>query len=324
MDFDDAPEVAKSGLYKIIYSGNYGSFGGKPYGLVVADYEIGAKREDLWTLSCCAEVARRSHIVFAAAAAPALFGVGSFDELGSAFPALKLAEGQRVAWDKLRNSADSQHVVLVAGRLRLREARSHTDLYPESGKGSDLWGSGALAVATRLQHSFELCGWGVHFCGRLSGFVDRTRAEVPWSDVQRDAFEKQGVLAVGCVNDAGELVLSKAPTLNAAVSGSPIGQLPNVLLATRMMQCSKVLHREQIGSWKKVEEVQENLNAWFNDYTVNAPPTEKWRPFLEARLEFEFAERKFGRRHFTLYLRPTWHQDERPWALRFEMVYDTE
>src|SRR5690606_41549354 len=41
MDFEDAPEVTKSGLYKIAYTAEYGQFGGKPYGAVFANYEFG-------------------------------------------------------------------------------------------------------------------------------------------------------------------------------------------------------------------------------------------------------------------------------------------
>lgn len=34
-DFDDSPEIRKSGLYKILYSGEYGGPGGRPYGAVL-------------------------------------------------------------------------------------------------------------------------------------------------------------------------------------------------------------------------------------------------------------------------------------------------
>ena len=37
LDFEDAPEVTKSGLYKIAYSAEFGQFGGKPYGAIVRD-----------------------------------------------------------------------------------------------------------------------------------------------------------------------------------------------------------------------------------------------------------------------------------------------
>src|SRR5690606_30062593 len=33
-DFEDAPEIAKSGLYRLVYATEYGTFGGQPYGLL--------------------------------------------------------------------------------------------------------------------------------------------------------------------------------------------------------------------------------------------------------------------------------------------------
>src|SRR5512144_1812309 len=39
-DFEDAPEITKSGLYRIGYTAEYGQFGGKPYGAIFSNYEF--------------------------------------------------------------------------------------------------------------------------------------------------------------------------------------------------------------------------------------------------------------------------------------------
>ncbi|EQD71218.1 type VI secretion protein, EvpB/VC_A0108 family, partial [mine drainage metagenome] len=39
-DFEDAPEITKSGLYKIAYTNEFGQFGGQPYGTIIANYEM--------------------------------------------------------------------------------------------------------------------------------------------------------------------------------------------------------------------------------------------------------------------------------------------
>ena len=46
-DFEDAPETVKSGLYKLVYSNEYGVFGGKPYGLLCGDYDFGPGGQDM-------------------------------------------------------------------------------------------------------------------------------------------------------------------------------------------------------------------------------------------------------------------------------------
>src|SRR5207248_3134144 len=47
MDFEDSPEIPKSGLYKLVYSAEYGQFGGKPYGLLVGNYDFGPGPQDI-------------------------------------------------------------------------------------------------------------------------------------------------------------------------------------------------------------------------------------------------------------------------------------
>ena len=39
-DFEDAPDVTKSGLYKLAYTAEYGQFGGEPVGAIVANYDL--------------------------------------------------------------------------------------------------------------------------------------------------------------------------------------------------------------------------------------------------------------------------------------------
>jgi len=46
-DFEDAPEVTKSGLYKTAYTAEYGTFGGKPFGAIFSNYEFGPGAQDM-------------------------------------------------------------------------------------------------------------------------------------------------------------------------------------------------------------------------------------------------------------------------------------
>ena len=65
-DFDDSPEISKSGLYRVAYSNEYGTFGGQPYGLIVSSFELDAGPVDQALLSRCAAVAAMSHTPFLA------------------------------------------------------------------------------------------------------------------------------------------------------------------------------------------------------------------------------------------------------------------
>ena len=44
-DFQDAPDITKSGLYKNVYTAEYGQFGGQPFGAIIANFEFSANSE---------------------------------------------------------------------------------------------------------------------------------------------------------------------------------------------------------------------------------------------------------------------------------------
>src|SRR5688572_2265690 len=80
-DFEDSPEIVKSGLYRTVYSAEYGTFGGKPFGLMVANYDLGPGPQDIQLLQQCASVAAMSHCPWIANASPEFFGEESFEGL---------------------------------------------------------------------------------------------------------------------------------------------------------------------------------------------------------------------------------------------------
>ena len=46
-DFEDAPEVVQSEFYQLVYSSEFGQFGGKPYGAIIGNYEFTPKAFDI-------------------------------------------------------------------------------------------------------------------------------------------------------------------------------------------------------------------------------------------------------------------------------------
>ena len=80
-DFEDSPEIVKSGLYKHVYTAEYGQFGGNPVGAMIANYDFGPGPKDMALLTQCAAVAAMSHAPFIAAASPKFFGVEDYTTL---------------------------------------------------------------------------------------------------------------------------------------------------------------------------------------------------------------------------------------------------
>src|SRR3954468_11271246 len=117
-DFEDSPEVPKSGLYKLVYSAEYGQFGGRPYGSIIANYEFGPGPQDIALLQKCAAVATMAHAPFLAAAGPQFFGLKDYLNLPNLKDLKSLFEGpQYTKYNSFRETADARSVGLLLPRL---------------------------------------------------------------------------------------------------------------------------------------------------------------------------------------------------------------
>ena len=67
-DFEDSPEVMQSGLYKHIYTAEYGQFGGEPVGAIIANYYLSPSSPDIKLMQYVSSVACMAHAPFIASA----------------------------------------------------------------------------------------------------------------------------------------------------------------------------------------------------------------------------------------------------------------
>src|SRR5690606_3285950 len=178
-DFEDAPDITKSGLYKLAYTAEYGQLGGEPVGAIIATYESGPNSVDMKTLQNAAAVAAVSHAPFIAAAGRKFFGLDAFDGLPNLKELSSIFEGPQFAkWRSFRESDDAKYVGLTMPRFLLRqpyhpeENPSKGFNYTENVSASHedyLWGNTAFAFATRLSDSFSKYRWCPNIIGPQSG-----------------------------------------------------------------------------------------------------------------------------------------------------------
>ena len=305
-DFEDAPEVAKSGLYKHVYTAEFGQFGGAPYGAMVGAYDFGPGAQDVQLLRNIASVGAMSHAPFVAAAAPQFFGVDSYEELANIKDMSATFEGPQYAkWRAFRESDDSRNVGLTAPRFMLRapygegnKAREFN--YVESVKGHNdyLWGNTAFSFASRLADSFKQYRWCPNVIGPQSGgMVDnlpvhhyqekgetKTKSPVEALISDRREFElaEQGFIPLVAKKDSDHAVFFSANSVQKAkhFGNSAEGkeaemnyrlgtQLPYLLIVNRLAHYLKVLQREHIGSWKTRNDLERELNSWLRQYVAD-------------------------------------------------------
>lgn len=304
-DFEDAPEVVKSGLYQTVYTREYGQFGGKPYATIVANYDFGPGPRDMKLLRYAGAIASMAHAPFIAAAGPEFFGLQDFSELPNLKDLKSIMDGPKhVAWKSFRDSEDSRYVGLALPRFLLRipyGATSHPVRsfdYEEDASASHhhfVWGNAAFAFATRLSASFASYRWCANIIGpQGGGAIDdlplhqyealgtlqtKIPTEVLVSERREFELAEEGFIALTMRKGSDNAAFFSANSVQKPKSfgitregreaelNFRMGmQLPYIFVVSRLAHYLKVIQRENIGSWKERADLETELNNWIRQY----------------------------------------------------------
>jgi type VI secretion system protein ImpC len=307
-DFEDAPEIPKSGLYKIVYSAEYGQFGGKPYGLLVGNYDFGPGPQDISLLQNLGAVATMAHAPFVSATSPSFFGLNNFVDIPNLKDLQALFEGpQYTKWQSFRESEDSRYVALTMPRFLLRLPYGSSTVpvkafnYEEQVVGEHekyCWGNSSFAFATRVADSFAKYRWCPNIIGpQAGGTVEdlplhqyesmgeiQTKCPTETLLTERREYElsEQGFIGLTFRKDSDNACFFSANSCQkakyfgqsdegrAAELNYRLGtQLPYLFIICRLAHYIKVLQREQIGSWKERADLERELNKWIGQYVAD-------------------------------------------------------
>jgi len=332
-DFEDAPEITKSGLYKHVYTAEYGQFGGEPVGVMLGNYEFDSGSQDVKLLQNLASVAAMSHAPFISAASPRFFGVDDIQKLVNLKDIKAIFEGPQYAkWNGFRESEDSRYIGLTMPRFLLRLPYDPENNpvkafeYRESVEGNHtryLWGNTAFAFASRIGDSFAKYRWCPNIIGPQSGgavedlnlhqfesmgqIETKTPTEVMISDRREYELAEAGFIPLVFRKGSDNAAFFSANSVQKpkffgvskegkqAETNYKLGtQLPYMFIINRLAHYIKVLQRENIGSWKDKNSLQQELNTWLSQYVSNqenpAASVRSRRPLREALIRVEDVE----------------------------------
>jgi len=307
-DFSDAPEITKSGLYKIAYTSEYGQFGGKPYGLIVGNYEFGPGAQDIRLLQYLAGVSNMSHAPFVAAAGSSFFGLEDFSGLPNIKDLKSILEmPQYTKWQSFRESEDARNIGLVLPHFLLRLPYGPDSqpvknfVYKEDvtdGNKNFLWGNAAFAFASRISDSFAKYRWCANIIGPQGGgavedlpvyqyeamgdLQTKIPTEILISERREFELAEEGFIALtmrkGSDNAAffsansvqKPKVFPNTPEGKQAETNYKLGtQLPYNFIISRLAHYIKVIQRENIGTWKERGDLETELNNWIRQYIAD-------------------------------------------------------
>jgi type VI secretion system protein ImpC len=307
-DFEDSPEIPKSGLYRTIYSAEYGTFGGKPFGLMCANYDFGPGPQDVQLLQSCAAVAAMSHAPFIANTGPQFFGEDSFENLPKLKDLKSLFEGPQYArWHSFRESEDARYVGLTMPRFLLRLPYGQDTVPVKSFNfqeqvtghhGKYLWGPASFAFATRVADSFAKYRWCPNIIGPQAGgaveslplhqykamgeIQTKIPTEIQLTERREYELSEEGFIGLVFRKESDNAAFFSANSVQKAkiFADTPEGkanelnyrlgtQLPYMFITTRLAHYLKVMQREQIGTWKERADLERELNLWIGQYVAD-------------------------------------------------------
>lgn len=307
-DFEDAPEITRSGLYKAVYTAEFGQFGGQPFGSIIGNYSFNPGQQDIKLLQSVAAISAMSHTPFIAAAGPQFFGVDSFADLPNLKDLQAVFEGpQFTKWNAFRESEDARFVGLTLPHFLLRTPYGEETVpaksfrYNENVSGGNkdfLWGNAAFAFASRLSDSFAQYRWCANVIGPQGGgtvsdlpiynyeAMGETQTKIPTEVLisERREFElaEQGFIALTMRKNTDNAAFFSANSCQKpkyfgndkegkeAELNYKLGtQLPYIFVVSRLAHYIKVIQRENIGTWKERGDLESELNTWIRQYVAD-------------------------------------------------------
>ncbi|MEM9243128.1 MAG: type VI secretion system contractile sheath large subunit [Pseudomonadota bacterium] len=304
-DLMRASDVDYCQLFDKIYSAEFGSPGGEPYGILLGDYTINLLRykhhdgykEDLTALRMLSDIAAAAFVPFITSVHPNSFAVNQFNEL-STRPSLidLLSQPEYKSWQQFRTSLQARFIALVLPRL-LFNSYHETMLQPQRHHypyQQLLWGSAIYAYGAVLAKSFTQTSWFSYSTGiphaktNIAGGVvpalrapqhstDRgttvykTVTEVMFTESQEQDLHHAGFMPLCNLHHQGQAIFfSDASIQHTHGTLSDLHCLLHYTLCVcRFAHYIKIIGRNLIGQYITAMACQQQLNQWLLDYVAS-------------------------------------------------------
>jgi type VI secretion system protein ImpC len=340
-DFADHVDVTETRFFGAVYTAEYGQHGGRPYGVLLANWSASSSPPDVELLRRVASVAAMAHAPVLLAASPELLGVHDFSELPAmTHPEAAFEPPGGTRWASFRAIEDSRYVGILFPRMLLRlpyrDEGSERFVYEERVDGARdyLWGSPIFAFAVRMADSFARYR---SYAGILGTVDDRPAVldthpavgsahpkppvEVVLSRRLEQAFSELGFIPLTWDPIRATLRFTTANSVqtprsygltdggaSATLSHLLGTRLPYLLLASRFAHYLKVLERERIGIHRDSGEIERELGEWLSRYVVvmdsPSPATRLKYPLRNARVKVTDVEGSAGVHRMEVLIQP--------------------
>ncbi|MBU1443689.1 MAG: type VI secretion system contractile sheath large subunit [Gammaproteobacteria bacterium] len=336
----------QSPMFKAVYEQEYGQFGGEPFGAIVGDYHFDQSPPDVELLGEMAKIAASAHAPFITGASSNLMQMESWQELANPRDLTKIFSTPEYAgWRSLRESDDSKYIGLCMPRFLARTPYgANTNPveefdFEEDVSGADhsryAWANAAYAMATNINRSYKMYGWGsrirgiesggavenlpLHTFPSSDGGVDqKCPTEIAISDRREAELSKAGLLSLIHRKNSDFAAFIGSQSLHkpaeyddpdATANANLAARLPYLFACNRFAHYLKCIVRDKIGSFKERDDMERWLNKWITNYVDGDPSTSSEetkarKPLAAAEVVVEEVEGNPGYYTSKFFLRP--------------------
>lgn len=319
----------QSPIFKKVYTEEYDQFGGHPFGCLVGDFHFDHSAPDAELLGEMAKIASAAHAPFITGASPTVMQMGSWQELANPRDLTKIfTTPEYAAWRSLRESEDSRYLGLAMPRFLSRlpyGAKTNPveafNFEEETGGGEHTkytWCNAAYAMATNINRSYKLYGWGTSIRGVESGGaveglpahtfptddggVDmKCPTEIAISDRREAELAKNGFMPLVHRKNSDFAAFIGAQSLqkpqeyddpDATANANLAARLPYLFATCRFAHYLKCIVRDKVGSFKDRSAMEKFLNNWIMNYVDGDPAnssetTKAEKPLAAAEVTVE-------------------------------------
>ena len=186
-DLAKATDFDQSDTFKRIYTSEFGTLGGEPFGALIGDYEFTNHSADIEFLTSMSSIAAGAFAPFISSTNAKMFGLQDFRELSKPQDLKRNFEAQEYArWRSFRERDEAAFVTLTMPRVLARVPYGAVtapieefafEEAPKDAKGAEkpleheeyCWMNAAYALGTRLTDAFAKNGWCTAIRGAENG-----------------------------------------------------------------------------------------------------------------------------------------------------------
>ncbi|QEW05710.1 type VI secretion system contractile sheath large subunit [Nitrincola iocasae] len=307
-DFDFSIEFDQSNLFHKIYSQEFGTAGGTPYGVILCDHRVNLDQPAslntyISYLQHLAQIGAAAFCPFMLGAPPALLDLENYDQLSgrinldTTYRQLKFLK-----WNRFRSHPDARFIgmalpgVLIDTPVHLQSDSGFmvSEVLATRCADSFTWMSPVYSLGRTLTHCYEATGWLAEICGvkahgatvndNASGFSSLVDAfpclqtEKLVHDELSQSLADYGFISLTSTTNSAKTVVYTTPSLHNPPSYDDTAvqhnaryaaQLQYVLCVSRFSHYLKILMRDKVGSFTSVDECQAYLKSWLLNYVMS-------------------------------------------------------